>query len=90
MATAPEPLVLGIAAIERLFETSCEAFRRALGDSDDAADAVDFTGRMHDLALAAGRVLAFGEALALLTGDQVWNTRAADVVRSYLTSDALE
>lgn len=87
MSSAQEPLLLGIAALERLFQQSCEAFRRALGDSDDAADAVDFTGHMHDLALAAGRVQAFGESLTALTGDQSWNQRAAEVVRSYLSSD---
>ena len=87
---SPEPLVLGIAAVQRLFEESCERFQQALGDSDDAADAVDFTGRMHDLALAAGRVQALGQALALLTGDQSWNEQAAEVVRSYLGSTMLE
>jgi hypothetical protein len=87
MSSTPEPLVLGIAAVQRVFESSCEQFRRALGESESAADAVDFTGHMHDLSLAAGRVQALGEALALLTGDQSWNTRAADVLRSYLSSD---
>lgn len=86
MSSTPEPLVLGIAAIERLFDEACETFTHALGDSDTAADAVDFTGSMHEMALAAGRVQAFGEALALLTGDQTWNTRAVDVLRSYLGS----
>lgn len=80
-----EPLVLGIAALERLFETACEEFDRALGHSDDAADAVDFTGNMHILALAAGRVQAFGEALVLLTGDPMWKERADNVVRPYLS-----
>ena len=84
MSSTQEPLVLGVAAVQRLFETACEEYAAALGDSDDAADAVDFTGRMHDLALAAGRVQAFGEALALLTGDQAWNTCAATLLRSYL------
>lgn len=87
MSSVPEPLLLGIATLERLFEHSCDTFRGALGDSDDVADAVDFTSRMHDLALAAGRVQAFGEALTLLTGDQSWNARAAETVHSYLSSD---
>lgn len=87
MPSAPEPLVLSIAAVQRLFENSCEQFRLALGDSESAADAVDFTGHMHELSLAAGRVQALGEALALLTGDQGWNARAADVLRNYLSSD---
>ena len=87
MSSAPEPLVLGIAAVQRVFESSCEQFRQALGESEAAADAVDFTGHMHDLSLAAGRVQALGEALALLTGDQSWNKRAADVLRNYLSSD---
>ncbi len=87
MSSAPEPLVLGIAAVQRVFESSCEQFRQALGESEAAADAVDFTGHMHDLSLAAGRVQALGEALSLLTGDQAWNKRAADVLRSYLSSD---
>lgn len=79
--------MLGIAAVQRLFEHSCEQFRLALGESESAADAVDFTGHMHDLSLAAGRVQALGEALALLTGDQAWNAQAADVLRAYLSSD---
>jgi sugar (pentulose or hexulose) kinase len=87
MSSAPEPLVLGIAAVQRVFESSCEQFRQALGESEAAADAVDFTGHMHDLSLAAGRVQALGEALSLLTGDQNWNKRAADVLRNYLSSD---
>lgn len=87
MSSAQEPLVLGIAAVQRLFEQSCEQFRVALGDSESAADAVDFTGHLHDLSLSAGRVQALGEALALLTGDQAWNKRAAEVVRAYLSSD---
>jgi len=84
MSSTQEPLVLGIAAVQRRFETACEEFSQALGDSDDAADAVDFTGRMHELALAAGHVQAFGEALTLLTGDQGWSARAAAVVQPYL------
>ena len=87
---AQEPLVLGLAALQRLYESSCETFRRALHDSDIAADAVDFTGRLHDLSLAAGRVQALGEALTLLTGDQSWNEQATDLLRSYLTSDSLD
>jgi len=84
MSSTQEPLALGIAAVQRRYETACEEFGLALGDSDDAADAVDFTGHMHDLALAAGRVLAFGEALTLLTSDQSWTERASVVVRPYL------
>src|SRR5205807_7285452 len=80
VSSAQEPLVLGIAALQRLFESSCDAFRQALGDSEIAADAVDFTGRLHDLSLAAGRVQALGEALTLLTGDQSWNVRANDTL----------
>ena len=90
MSNAHEPLALSIAALQRLFEGSCEAFRQALGDSESAADAVDFTGRLHELALAAGRVQAFGEALTVLTGDQSWNESAADVLRSYLSPDFLD
>ena len=86
MSSAPEPLVLGIAAVQRVFESSCEHLQ-ALGESESAADAVDFTGHMHELSLAAGRVQALGEALSLLTGDQSWNKRAADVLRNYLSSD---
>ncbi len=84
MSSTQEPVVLGIAAVQHRFETACEEFGAALGDSDDAADAVDFTGHMHDLALAAGRVIAFGEALTLLTGDHTWNERATAVVGPYL------
>ncbi len=84
MSSTQEPLALGITAVQRRFETACEEFGLELGDSDDAADAVDFTGHMHALALAAGRVLAFGEALTLLSGDQSWTERASVVVRPYL------
>jgi sugar (pentulose or hexulose) kinase len=87
MSSAQEPLVLGIAAVQRLFESSCERFRQALSESEAAADAVDFTGHMHDLSLSAGRVQALGEALTLLTGDQSWSRRAAEVLRNYLISD---
>lgn len=90
MSNAQEPLVLGIAALQRLFESSCDRFREALGDSESAADAVDFTGRLHELALAAGRVQALGEALSLLTGDQAWNTRAAEALHAYLGPDSAE
>jgi len=83
----PEPLILGISAVQRRFENGCDEFLRALSDSDDAADAVDFTGKLHELSLAAGRVQAFGEALTLLTGDQAWNERAHDLLRTYLTGD---
>lgn len=90
MSYAQEPLVLGIAALQRLFDESCERFRETLGESESAADAVDFTGHMHNLSLAAGRVQALGEALALLTGDQSWNDRAAEVLRNYLSPDSLD
>jgi len=83
----PEPLILGISAVQRRFESGCDEFLRALSDSDEAADAVDFTGKLHELSLAAGRVQAFAEALTLLTGDQTWNERAREMLRAYLTSD---
>lgn len=85
-----EPVVLGIVAVQRLFEASCDAFQRALGDSDDAADAIDFTGRMHELSLTAGRVQALGEALVLLTGDQDWNRRVKEVLRGYLDTSSAD
>lgn len=84
-SSTQDPLNLGISAIKRIFERDCAAFRGALGASESAADAVDFTARLHDLALAAGRVQALGEALALLTGDQTWNDRAEEILRAYLT-----
>lgn len=84
MSSTQQPVVFGIVAVQRLFEASCESFSRALGDSDDAADALDFTGRMHDLSLAAGRVQALGEALVMLTGDQEWSQRAVETLRGYL------
>ena len=90
MSSTPEPVVLGIVAVQRLFEASCETFRRALNASDDAADAIDFTGHMHTLSLTAGRVQALGEALVLLTGDQSWNRRAADELRGYLDAGSAE
>lgn len=90
MASGREPLMLSIAALQRLYENSCETFRQALRDSDDAADAVDFTGRLHELSLAAGRVQALGEALSLLAGDQTWNEQAADLLRNYLVADNLD
>lgn len=85
-----EPVVLGIVAVQRLFDASCEAFQSALGDSDDAADAIDFTGRMHELSLTAGRVQALGEALVLLTGDQDWNRRVKEVLRGYLDTSSTD
>lgn len=84
------PLVAGIAAVRGLFEESCVAFSRALSASESAGDAVDFTGHMHALSLAAGRVQAFGEALTVLTSDPLWNDRAADVVRSYLIPESID
>jgi hypothetical protein len=90
MSSTEEPLVLGIAALQRLFETRCDEFRQALGNTENAADAMDFTGHLHILALAAGRVQALGEALTLLTGDQTWNQRANDTVRSYLTAERMD
>jgi len=84
-----QPVAMGVAALERLFDRSCEIFRQALGDSESAADAVDFTGRLHDLSLSAGRVQAFGEALTVLTGNQLWNERAYEVLRNYLAPDSL-
>jgi hypothetical protein len=82
--------VLGIAALQRLFESSCDTFRQALGDSENAADAMDFTGSLHDLSLAAGRVQALGEALTLLTGDPAWQEQANDTLRSYLVAEHLD
>lgn len=90
MSSAQEPVVLGIVAVQRLFEASCESFYRALNESDDAADAIDFTGHMHDLSLSAGRVQALGEALVLLTGDQTWNQRAAEALRGYLGGPSMD
>ena len=84
MSSAQEPVVFGIIAVQRLFEASCAAFQHALATADDAADAIDFTGHMHDLSLSAGRVQALGEALVLLTGDQQWNRVAATTLGGYL------
>ena len=90
MSSMQEPLVLGIAALQRLFESSCDTFRQALGDSENAADAMDFTGSLHNLSLAAGRVQALGEALTLLTGDPTWKEQANDTLRSYLIAEHLD
>jgi hypothetical protein len=80
----------GVQGVVRLFEASCEAFREVLGQSEAAADAVDFTGHLHDLSLTAGRVQALGEALTALTGNPLWVTRAEEVLRSYLSPDYME
>ena len=69
-------------AVIRLFEASCDSFREALGRSESAADAVDFTGHMHELSLSAGRVQALGEALTAMTGDRSWVARADEVLRT--------
>src|SRR5262249_23470145 len=74
-------------AVIRLFEASCDSFREALGQSESAADAVDFTGHMHNLSLTAGRVQALGEALTALTGNESWVARAEEVLRNYLSPD---
>jgi hypothetical protein len=76
-----------VEAVIRLFEASCDLFREALSQSESAADAVDFTGHLHDLSLTAGRVQALGEALTALTGNQSWVDRADEVLRSYLSPD---
>jgi hypothetical protein len=90
MSSTREPLVLGIAALQRLFESSCDTFRQALGNSENAADATDFTGSLHDLSLAAGRVQALGEALTLLTSDPSWKEQANDTLRSYLSAEPVD
>lgn len=90
MSSTQEPVILGIVAVQRLFEAACAVFQHALNASDDAADAIDFTGHMHNLSLAAGRVQALGEALVLLTGDQSWNQRAAEALRGYLDAGSSE
>ncbi len=82
--SSPPP---NLEAVVRLFEASCDSFREALGQSESAADAVDFTGHMHDLSLTAGRVQALVEALTALTGDQAWVARADEVLRNYLSPD---
>lgn len=69
-----------------LFEESCTAFRRLLANADEAADAMDFTGKLHDLAIQAGRVQGLGEALAALTGEVSWKTRVTMTLREYLGS----
>jgi hypothetical protein len=51
---------------------------------------MDFTGSLHDLSLAAGRVQALGEALTLLTGDPSWKEQANDTLRSYLSAEPVD
>ncbi len=69
-----------------LFDESCATFRRLLANADEVADAMDFTGKLHELAIQAGRVQGLGEALAALSGDQTWHTRVTMTLREYLDS----
>ena len=69
-----------------LFDQSCDAFARLVANADEAADAMDFTGKLHDLSLAAGRVQGLGEALYAFTGDAGWRERADAALRTYLGS----
>lgn len=74
----------GVGRVAALFDESCAAFGRLVANADEAADAMDFTGKLHDLSLSAGRVLGLSEALAAFTGSGEWHDRAAAVLREYL------
>ncbi len=71
-----------------LFEESCAAFAHLVINADEVADATDFTGKLHDLSMTAGRVQGLGAALAAFTGDTLWHTRARAVLREYLEPSA--
>lgn len=79
----------GLLAIIELFTHACESFGHALSRTDDALDAVDFAGSLHELGFDAGRVRALGEALTLLTGSPEWTRRAEEVLAEYLQATAL-
>jgi hypothetical protein len=78
-----------LAAVIARFDESCAVFARLVANADEAADAMDFTGKLHDLSLAAGRVQGLGDALALYTGDAVWGARADATLREYLGASTL-
>jgi hypothetical protein len=83
-------LSASLPAVIDLFSGACDAFRRALSRSDDAAlDAVDFTGSLHELGFQAGRVRALGEALTLLTGSPEWTRQAEEVLAEYMQATVL-
>lgn len=85
-----EIVAAGMSGVIALFSSACDAFRRALSRSDDAAlDAVDFTGSLHELGFQAGRVRALGEALTLLTGSSVWTSQAEAVLAEYMQATVL-
>ncbi len=67
-----------------LFEQNCTAFAHLVINADEVADATDFTGKLHDLSLTAGRVQGLGAALATFTGDTMWHARARAALREYL------
>lgn len=69
-----------------LFEESCAAFTQLVANADEAADAMDFTGKLHELSLQAGRVQGLGAALTTLTGDQMWHDRVETTLAEYLGS----
>ena len=75
----------GLSAVIALFEENCDAFSRLVVNADEIADATDFTGKLHDLSLTAGRVQGVGEALTLVTGDRVEMT-----LREYLGSSTAD
>jgi hypothetical protein len=47
---------------------------------------MDFTGKLHDLSLSAGRVQGLAEALSLITDETTWQERAEATLRAYLGS----
>jgi len=81
---AMEPGGVVLQRVITLFEENCAAFAHLVINADEVADATDFTGKLHDLSLTAGRVQGLGAALATFTGDTMWHTRARAALREYL------
>ena len=78
-----------VAAVIELFTAACRTFGRALERTDNMLDATDFTGALHLLGYAAGRVRTLGEVLTLLTGDMAWTQQADEVLAEYMQSSPL-
>ena len=85
---AMKPAGAGLQTVITLFEESCAAFAHLVINADEVADATDFTGKLHDLSLTAGRVQGLGAALAAFTGDAVWHDHARAALREYLEPSA--
>ena len=76
-------------AVIELFTRACESFAHSLSRTDDVADEVAFTGAIHEVGFAAGRVHALGEALTLLSGSPEWSRQAEEVLAEYMSGTTL-